>query len=278
MHVLSHIPLGGARPLSTRPEHQGADIMGIGRRTSDITLEQELSRPYAYVCRRFDPTGFDIISVKDPTRAQVIYSWNIENSDLHRGPGALGPMYAKTHGRYYFLQSFQFQQGGPDHDLGAVVFDVTGLPDTSKIKEVGRIRAPDAPGGFHENFTYKHSSGAPLMFTTTTRPWANVYDIDRFLAGDAQQGLVGRVPVPDTAAGRAASGRSATYHDFYVAYEPASHQDRFYGAGAGGYFVYDVTDLNSPKLLTTLTGIAGVGYGHTFTPDPTGRYAVTEVE
>jgi hypothetical protein len=33
-----------------------------------------------------------------------------------------------------------------------------------------------------------------------------------------------------------------------------------------------------PKLLTSLTGIAGVTWGHTFTPDPTGRYAVTEAE
>jgi len=68
------------------------------------------------------------------------------------------------------------------------------------------------------------------------------------------------------------------YHDFYVGYEPASHQDRFYGAGAGGYYVYDISDLANPKLLASVRGVAGVAWGHTFTPDPTGRYAVTETE
>jgi hypothetical protein len=64
----------------------------------------------------------------------------------------------------------------------------------------------------------------------------------------------------------------------YVGFDPVTQTDRFYGAGAGGYYVYDITDLKSPKLLTSITGIAGVGYGHTFVVDPTGRYAVTEVE
>lgn len=40
----------------------------------------------------------------------------------------------KSKRRYYFLQAFQFSTGGPDVDLGAVVFDVTRLPDTTKIR------------------------------------------------------------------------------------------------------------------------------------------------
>jgi len=68
------------------------------------------------------------------------------------------------------------------------------------------------------------------------------------------------------------------YHDFYVAYDPASHQDRMYGAGASGYYVYAVTRLDEPKLVTSVTGVAGVPFGHTFTPSPDGRYAVTETE
>ena len=275
MKVLAHVPLGGAQPLPGGPTEA---LKALGRRTADITMEQELSRPYVYVCHRFAPTGFYIINIKDPAKAKVMYHWEIENADLHRGPGALGPMYAKSRGRYYYLQTFQFQQGGPNVDLGAIVFDVTGLPDTSKIREVGRIRAPDAPGGFHENFTYKHSSGASLMFATSTRPYASIYDIDKFVAGDQQQGLVGRIPIPDTIAAAAVVGRSPTYHDFYVGFDPASQQDRYYGAGSGGYYVFDVTDLANPRLLTSLTGISGVGQGHTFTPTPDGRYAVTEVE
>src|SRR5262245_3270367 len=131
MKILSHIPLGCALCIA------------------DIEIEQELSRPYAYVTRRLKPAGFQIMNLKDPNKAQLMYSWWIENPDLHQGAGGLGPAYVKTHGRYYYFTTFQFAQGGPDVDLGAIVFDVTGLPDTTKIKEIGRIREPGAPGGFH---------------------------------------------------------------------------------------------------------------------------------
>src|SRR6185295_3716044 len=143
---------------------------------SDIELEQEVSRPYVYLDRAneegvVNPTiGFDIISLKDPSRPQRIYSWRIENPELHRGPGSLAPTYIKTKGRYYFFNGFQFRQGGPDLDLGAIIWDVTGLPDTTKIREVARIRVPEHPGGFHETFAYKHSSGAPLVVVQTVSP------------------------------------------------------------------------------------------------------------
>ncbi len=255
MHVLSHIPLAG--PLQV----------------ADIEIEQELSRPYVYIPIRVKDAGFFIISVKDPSRAKVLYRWTIENPELHKGH-ALGPTYVKTKGRYYLAQTFQFQNGSPDADLGMIIFDVTGLPDTSKVKEVRRIRMPSEPGGFHEDFGYKHSSGANLVFTTNQgKAVANVFDIDKAIAGDANQGLVATVPNPG-----ATDLTTRGYHDFYVGFDPASQQDRFYGAGAGGYYVFDVTDLQNPKMITSATGIAGLQRGHTFTPTPDGRYAILESE
>ena len=181
--VMSHVPLGD-------PLH-----------VADIEIEQEMSRPYAYVSRRLHPPGFQIIDLADPTKAKLIYSWSIENAALHQGSGMDGK-YFKLHGRYYYVQSFQFRQGGPDTDLGAIVFDVTGLPDTSTIREVGRIRTPDTPGGFHNIFAYKHSDGSVLLFATVEAPLtmphgANIYDMERFLRGDPDQGLVGRIPLPE---------------------------------------------------------------------------------
>jgi hypothetical protein len=287
--LVSHLPLGGADPLLpadvTNP--LGAQMPGLnaslpdavrelGTRTADITLEQELSRPFAYVCHRFAPTGFWIINIKDPSKPKIIYDWTIDQAELHRGSGALGPMYAKSKGRYYFFQTFQFREGGPDVDLAFVAFDVTGLPDTSKVKEVARVRLPQDPGGFHENFTYKHSNGQALMFApVTAKPVSYVYDVDKVVASGGKEGLVGKVPIPDDIAQKYPL---RGYHDMYVAYDPANKRDVFYGAGAGGYYVYDVSDLANPKLLASITGIAGVEYGHTFVVDPTGRYAVTEVE
>ena len=72
-------------------------------------------------------------------------------------------------------------------------------------------------------------------------------------------------------------GRSG-YHDFYLGYDPATGQDKFYGAGSGGYHVYDVTLPEDPQLMFSITGVPGVQRGHTFTPTPDGKYAVAETE
>ncbi len=237
--------------------------------TSDIEIEQELSRPYVYIDKRRVPSGFDIVSIKDPANARIIYSWRIENPELHRGSGSLAPTYLKSRGRYYFVNGFQFAPGGPNVDLGAIVWDVTGLPDTSTIREVRRIHVPEAPGGFHETFSYKHSNGQALFFAVTTSEYAYVYDIDAVASGGPDGGVVGKIAVPADL-----GGRRSGWHDFYVGYDPATRQDKFYGGGAGGMYVFDVTDVADPKLLTSVTGVAGFAGGHTFTPTPDGRYAL----
>jgi hypothetical protein len=84
--------------------------------------------------------------------------------------------------------------------------------------------------------------------------------------------LVAKIPVPDT------SSQRRGYHDFYAGYHPDTAEDRFYGGGTGGYYVYNITELEEPELVITLTGISGVKSGHTFTPTPDGRYVVAETE
>jgi hypothetical protein len=250
---------------------------------SDVEVEQELSRPYAYIAidmhgKEGDPTGIDIISLKDLNHAHVIKSLRVANPELHKGAGSLSPMYLKSHGRYYLTGGFQFARSGPDPDLGAIIWDVTGLPDTNSVKEVARISGINY--GFHESFAYKHSNGLALLIGTSMNGPAYVYDIDKVAAAGANgaTGLVGRVPVPDDAGAPANIPVFTGYHDFYVGYDPVSHQDRFYGAGPQAYYVYDITNLQAPRLLTSISGVAGVPFGHTFTPDPTGRYVVTETE
>lgn len=258
--VVAHIPLGTAGSIS------------------DIEIEQDLDRPYAYVARRVHEIGFDVIDLTDPENAFVTYRWRIENPDLHQG-GAMDGRYFKHDGRYYYIQSVQFNQGGPNADVGAVVFDVT---DVDNVREVGRLRQPDTPGGFHNIFVYKHSKGQPMLFATSGQH-AKVFDMAKFLEGnetemdavlnDPNQALVGMVPVAQTD-----NMWSRGYHDFYVAYHPETGQDRFYGGGGEGYYIYNVTDVSNPELLTTITNVPGVAWGHTFTPSPDGRYAIGETE
>ncbi|MEN8376064.1 MAG: hypothetical protein ABFS34_11500, partial [Gemmatimonadota bacterium] len=56
------------------------------RSVSDIELEQDLDRPFAYVGRRL-VHGFDVIDLSDPGSASVLYEWRIEDAELHTGNG-----------------------------------------------------------------------------------------------------------------------------------------------------------------------------------------------
>ena len=263
------------KPGSDNIEVIGHTPLGPRLSVADMDLEQELSRPYAYVARMHyaeaGEKGLDIVSLADPSRPEVIYRWRIESQDLHMKTGGMDVKHFKWNGRYYVVQSLQFGSGGPDNDLGAVVLDVTGLPDPKTVKEVARIREPETPGGFHNIFIYKHSSGRVLLITTVSGPNANVYDLGKLVEGGGKSALVAKIPTP-------AEDSRRGYHDFYAGFHEETGTDRFYGGGTGGYYVYDFTDMQKPTLLATLTGISGVSNGHTFTPDPTGRYVVAETE
>ncbi|MEJ2538809.1 MAG: hypothetical protein P8188_02290 [Gemmatimonadota bacterium] len=256
IEVLGHLPLGPRLSVA------------------DMDVEQEMDRPYAYVARMVygfeGPKGTDIISIADPEQPELLYEWRIEDQDLHQRTGGMDVKHFKWNDRYYLVQSLQFGQGGPDTDLGAVILDVTGLPDPSTVEEVARIREPEMPGGFHNIFIYKHSNGRVYLFTTANAPGALIYDLGMIVDGNPEDARVGMVPIP----GEGSRG----YHDFYVGYHPDTDEDRFYGGGTGGYYIYDVSDLTNPEIRITLTNVSGVSYGHTFTPSPDGRYVIAETE
>ena len=270
-----------AQWTAEKPGSDNITVLGhveLGPRLSvaDMDMEQEVSRPYAYVSRMVygdeGSKGTDIIDISDPSDPKVIYRWRIEDQDLHLRTGGMDVKYFKWKDRYYVVQSVQFGAGGPNNDMGAVILDVTGLPDPESVREVARLHEPDLPGGFHNIFVYQHSSGRVLLFSTVSGPFAQVYDLGNIVDGDMDNRHAGRVPVVEGASSRRG------YHDFYVGYHLDTGQDRFYGGGVGGYFVYNISDLDNPELLVTLTGINGVRSGHTFTPTPDGRYVIAETE
>jgi hypothetical protein len=256
VRVLAHVPLGG--------------FFKVG----DLTLEQSNTRPFAYVAQSLDQTGFTAIDLRDPERPGVLYRWRIERAAQHRGMGGTKARYFSTRGRTFLVLGVQFAPGSLDDDLLAIVFDVTGLPDASAIREVARIREPARRGGVRDIFTYKHSDARPMLFAAVHGPEALVYDLDAIVAGRGAA-VIGRVPIPELAASAPAD---AGYAGLFVGYDPSSSQDRMYGAGRGGYFVYDVSDPARAKLLTSVVGAAGVMNGSSITPTPDGRHALTTTD
>lgn len=252
--LLSHIPLGGFF------------------RVSGIEVEEELARPYVYVTQMLDRAGFSIVDIRDPEKARVLYRWRFPDAKPASGLGALQPRYFKSKGRYYLVVGTEFAPESPNADLGAVIFDITSLPDTTKIREVARIQSPSFPGGFRAVFAYKHSDGRALLFAAPNGPRVEIYDLDRVVAGEGNSALIGTVGIPgnpESVAGYAG------YSDIYVGFDPRSHEDRFYGAGSGGYYVFNVTRPQSPRLLTSVVGSAGVTEGSSIAATPDGRHLVT---
>ncbi|MGE0439080.1 MAG: LVIVD repeat-containing protein [Gemmatimonadales bacterium] len=268
------IPFDQKRGGSEKVKSLSHDSTNSGAwKAADIELEQDRDRPFVYVSGfvNFNTKAYDI---RNPSSPKLIWQWTINDPELHRGIGAMDGKYFKIGSKYYYAQSFQFMQGTPDGDLGAVIFDVTGLPDASKVKEVARIRYPQSAGGFHNIFAYKHSSGRALLFSTIPGSKALIWDLDKVVSGAPQSSwLVAEISNPTPMRQTGMGG----YHDFYIGFDPGSNQDKFYGAGLGGYSVWDVTAPETPRMMFTITSL-GMDLAHTFTPSPDGKWAVTETE
>ena len=63
--------------------------------------------------------------------------------------------------------------------------------------QCGDARAAPSRADSTTSFPYRHSDGRTLLFaTTSTGTYASIYDMGKFLAGAADKGFIGRVPVP----------------------------------------------------------------------------------
>lgn len=244
--------------------------------TAGIDMEQELSRPYVYVSGMTDDPGFWIVSVADPTKPKVLYHWHFPRAPQDSGLGGENGRYFKLDGRYYFAKNVSYQKGSPHDSLGLIVFDVSGLPNPATVKEVAHI-GPMGARPVHV-YAYKHSDGRVLLITTPTiGQFAQIYDARKLIAQGAQQALLGRVDIPpDVNLKQFTRG----FHDTYAAYDPMTRQDRLYGAGTGGFHVYDITQPEHPRYLFSMApqnGLVTSG-SHSVIASPDGRYAVATVE
>lgn len=250
VQVLGHLPLGGLYP-----DAQGRP----GRRTGDVALEQDLDRPYAYVARRFAPHGFDVIDLSTPERPRLRTSWHLPDDAPAQEAGTTDLTLFKAEGRTYVVAAFRFAPGTTSP--GAVVVDVTDVPDA--LAEVARIPAPQ---GLKSVFAYRHADGRTLLLASGGAD-LQVFDVARLLDGDAAP--TATVPTPPQL-----DPEVGGFDYAYAAFHPETQQDRLYGAGGGGYYVFDISDLTAPTVLTSINS-AAVQRGQRIVASPDGRYAVT---
>lgn len=249
-----------------------------------IDIDQDPSRPYVYLHTWKGESGFDVIDVSDPREAEVIYSWRFERRDEYEiGRGENIEHFVLGDRHYLVVPHETNEAGGVDADLCAVVFDVTGLPDGSTVREVARIREPDTVRGCIYAVPYEHSDGELYLFIAPdgvvegAMPHIKIYRAEEMVGGAEDHGYVASVPVPveelplrpDVLARR-------HYHDFYVQYDVDSGRDLIYAAGPGGFHIYDVTRPAEPSWVGSIG--SGRLFGHTVVATSDSRYALTTNE
>ena len=110
-------------------------------------------------------------------------------------------------------------------------------------------------------FAYQHSSGSALILAASAEQ-ALIYTTD------VAQGPVATIDTPSH------PGPQTGFEDVFAGFDPATQQDRLYLAGAGGYYVFDITSLDSPRLLVTIHS-AAVQRGRVMAPVADGEHALT---
>lgn len=213
----------------------------------DVRLDQRPDRPYAYVVEQ---SGWAVVDLSDPAMPRIAAIMSADH--------------VADQGRVLSSIDYLHVEGKDVIVVGRAgrlsVFDASGLPNGQKPIEVASI-----DGEFRSLFAYKHSSGKALLIASSGGN-AGVYDAARLVAGDGVP--LASIPTPEL------PDSTFGYSSVLAAFHADSDSDRFYGAGAGGYHVYDITNLDSVKYVTSANP-AAVRRGLTVSPSPSGRFLVT---
>lgn len=236
---------------------EGAD------RTLYLAVEESADRPYAYASPSIEGQGFDVYQIGPAADVKLVASTTV--GELPPSAASRDIKLFPSSGRTYAALAIQHAESSAG-SVAAVIYDLSGdVP-----KEVTRITQPTGKGFIHL-FAYKHSSGNSYLFGTGDQE-IHVYDIDRLIARGQQEALVTLIASPEQPV---ASLKG--FRDMFAGYDPDSGQDRLYTAGAGGYYVYNISNPASDSLLASINP-AGILYGHKISPIPSGTAVLTAAD
>lgn len=210
-----------------------------------VFMDQHAERPLVYAA---GPGAWHIVDVSDELAPRIVHSARTDGSSWSSLDGF-------RHGGDSFLV------------LGGSSLEVWNVSDPERPEPVAMLTgAAGAASPVHNVFAYRSGSGASWLFVAAGGDIL-VHDIEAVLAGrdepHAQIGLP--EPVPNVDYG---------FHDAWAAYHADSESDRLYASGAGGYYIFDITDVTTPRLVTQVNS-AAVQVGRAVRATPDGTHLVT---
>jgi len=244
MTLVGTLALGGMASADSPT----AGFESLGRGTGHVVIDQEQGRPYAFVARE-SAEGADVLAVNinDPVRPIVV-------AELRLPSDSVGDLTLFRHGALNYLAI--------THTGGLSIRNVTD-PDEGQFDAAAQI---DEASGYHHVFAYRHSNGRSYLFATGGAD-IDVFDIEDVLNGGSSPAMSYSVPeeIPNVDYG---------FHSMMAQYHVDSEMDRLYAAGAGGYYVWDITNIQEPSSVAIVNS-AAVQVGHTVSPTPDGTHLVT---
>lgn len=200
-----------------------------------VHVDQNPDRPWVYA---LDTGGrLNVIDVSDTASPVLAYRGDADNA---------GTLTSFKKGGDCFLVL------GGEHLVVITVTDPTA-PVVFDSTAAGQTIA--------DLFAYKHSSGATLVLVAGTEH-VSVY------AQDVTSGPLLTLDTPSH------PGPGVGFENVFAGFEPETQQDRLYLAAAGGYYIYDITHLDNPVLLTSIHS-AAVQRGRVIAPVSDGKHALT---
>ena len=244
MDLIGHLALGGMQS----PESPSAGFEALGRGTGHLVLDQEPGRPFVFVARENDE-GPEIvaINISDPKQPRAVGTWRPQGA-------AVGDLALFQHGSKHFL--------AVTHSGGLAIREVSD-PDEGQFDSTA-----DAPkdGGYHHVFAYRHSNGRSYLMAAGGGP-IDVFDVEQLLAGSPR-------PFFSYALPESVVNVDYGYHAMVAQWHADTESDRLYAAGAGGYYVFDITNPSDPSLITEVNS-AAVQIGRAVSATPDGTHLVT---
>lgn len=212
----------------------------------EVRVDQREDKPFVYAAEQ---SGWAVVDVSDPSAPRVASLTPMEYAP-NPGGGISSIDYLEVNGRDVVAV-------GAENRLALF-----------ELRDDGATEISSLTGDFGRLFAYMHSSGMPILIAASGGN-AGIYDAADLLEGRAEP--LATVSTPDLPDG------TGGFESVFAAYHGLSDRDRFYGAGAGGYHIYDIANLDSVSYVTSANP-AAVTRGLSASPSADGRYVVTTAD